>query len=390
MADKYAARYEQALSKERTSETETLVNQRDVHTRAKDTDLEKYGSVTELKDALVGGTHIRTLQLTFEDTSAGPPFSIFKQCNDRVLKLYRVHQVRTWLLSFNIQMPQLPLLVARLFEQQLITLANAADQFDSEAKVRAEKFSALDRSPYEALIRLTKNHCEAVMNHAYASTVLQTLPAYCPDAVNPARIALRQGIEEATARLEQAPSHQLTDATRRPPASRANQRRAQTPPAGQAVRFRDQHPSAPRRDNNDRPREDRPTQLRRLNNGDAFGPRLGLNGPIDFEERRRLTNSQKGCFVANDGARPSLPTGLSVPYCLDYLFVGRACNNSYQCRNNGRHVPYARMPEADRNRIDRHISETRGLSFSATCAGVPPNMAAHVASPSGRSNGNRG
>ena len=78
VADKYAARYEQALSKERTSETETLVNQGDVHTRAKDTDLEKYGSVTELRDALVGGTHIRTLQLTFEDTSAGPPFSIFK------------------------------------------------------------------------------------------------------------------------------------------------------------------------------------------------------------------------------------------------------------------------------------------------------------------------
>ena len=147
VADKYAARYEQALSKERTSETETLVNQRDLHTRPKDTDLEKYGSVTELRDALVGGTHVHTLQLTFEDTSAGPPFSIFKQCNDRVLKLYRVHQVRTWLLSFNIQMPQLPLLVARLFEQQLITLANAADQFDSEAKVRAEKFSALDKSP---------------------------------------------------------------------------------------------------------------------------------------------------------------------------------------------------------------------------------------------------
>ena len=175
-------------------------------------------------------------------------------------------------------------------------MANAADQFDSKAKVRAEKFSALDRSPYEALIRLTKNHCDAVMNHAAASTVLEALPPYCPDAVNPTRIALRQGIEEATARLDQAPSQQPPETTRRRPTPRASQRSAQTPPAGQAVRFRDQPhpPSSLRCDHNDRPRKDRPNQLRRLNNGDAFGHGFGLNGPVDFDERRRLMNSQKG------------------------------------------------------------------------------------------------
>ena len=129
-------------------------------------------------------------------------------------------------------MPQHPLLVARHFEQQLVLLANGADHFDCEAKVRAEKYNTLNRLPYLALIRLVKEHCDAVMNHAAGLTVLEALLPYCPAAVNPLKIALRRGIEEATAQLNRASSQQAPETPRRRPTQRANQRRAPTSPAG--------------------------------------------------------------------------------------------------------------------------------------------------------------
>ena len=72
------------------SDKEKLVGQQDIHVSKKTTNIEKYGAVKELKHALSGATHVRTVQLTTKDISAAGLRSIFMHGYAQLIRLYKI------------------------------------------------------------------------------------------------------------------------------------------------------------------------------------------------------------------------------------------------------------------------------------------------------------
>ena len=201
VSPQHAARYQSTLQKERESKSEKMVKQLDIHSVKKEFKMDKYGSVTELSDAVTMGTHLRTIHMSIENLNTPPtePKSVISLCNDRILALYRLPVVTSWARQFGQEQPQLPLFAARAFEHNPVHLANALDHVDTARFVKEKKFNSLYKEPYIDIVKFTKEHCDRILHLASNNLVLEEVPPYCPDSVHPRKLAIQQGLQEIDA-----------------------------------------------------------------------------------------------------------------------------------------------------------------------------------------------
>ena len=105
----------------------------------------------------------------------------------------------------------------------------------------------------------------------------------------------------------------------------------------------------------------------------GHGPPRGSNR----HQHRRSRGSHFGSFVADEGATPLQPQGLSRFYCMDFLYTGRFCSRGRSCHTN--HISFDQMCGPDRIRFETHIAAVPGLWFSPHCSTLPNHLRCHVA-----------
>ena len=390
VSPQHAARYQATLQKEQESENEKMVEQKDIHAVKKALKLEKYGLVTQLSDAVTMGTHLRTIHMSIENLNTPPtePTSVVSQCNDRLLALYRLPLVANWAREFELEQPQLPLYAARAFEHNPVHLANGLDHVDTARYVKEGKFSSLYKQPYIDIVKYTKAHCDKILHLASNKLVLEEVPPYCPASVHPRKLAIQQGLREIEA--AHAASRREQQQARPPPVRRPAPRPAlRREPVGDGNREGQRHQQVSFQ------AEERPQQMRRLNQGRGaaqlrpqYGPRRPYGGAAD-NGNRRDNFRRMGSFTADAGVTPSFPANLGREYCLGYLFTGELCESGPECTRS-RHIRYDDMPEDDRRRFEEYIAATTGLWFSNQCRTVPSRLSHKVDRRGERANGNRG